>query len=207
MPKAMFAVLLVITLLAGTSLIWAQGISDVYWVNYYSNRPTTTVVRADAVILDQTVRIINPGEQGSPIAAGHGAVCADIYVFNDDQEMEECCECLITANGLLTLSVNNDLTHNPLTGFPPPANGVIKIISDNRSNCDATSPVPTPDIRAWGTHLQAPSVEALVTTEDEFLNAPLQQDELSFLGQACSFVLFLGSGKGRCTCGASLEPA
>jgi len=197
MPKVMFVVLLVITLLAGTSLIWAQGISDVYWVNYYSNRFFNATGPAP---FDQTVRIINPGEQGTPISAGHGAVCADIYVFNDDQEMIECCDCRITANGLLTLSVNNNLTGNPLTGFPPPRNGVIKIISDNRSNCDATSPVPTPDVRAWATHLQAPGGAALVTTEDEFLGANLQQDELSFLGQACSFVLFLGSGKGRCSC-------
>jgi len=174
----------------------AQGISDVYWVNYYSNRGFGTMPAP----LDQTVRIINPGEQGTPISAKHGTVCADIYVFDSNQEMTECCACPITANGLLTLSVNNDLTDNPLTGFPPPVNGVIKIVSDNRANCDATSPVPTPDLRAWATHLQRPVDGVLVTTEEEFEPAALQQDELSFLGQACSFVLFLGSGKGLCEC-------
>jgi len=197
MRRAVSFAALALLLIAFSSLALAQGISDVYWVNYYSNRFFNPTGPAP---FDQTVRIINPGEQGTPLSAGHGAVCADIYVFNDDQEMEECCECRITANGLLTLSVNNNLTGNPLTGFPPPRNGVIKIVSDNRANCDATSPVPTPDIRAWATHLQAPGGPALVTTEDEFLVANLQQDELSFLGQACSFVLFLGSGKGRCSC-------
>jgi hypothetical protein len=205
MRKAMFAAILVLTLVACSSFVMGQGISDVYWVNYYSNRGFATAVTIGPV-LDQTVRIINPGEQGTPLAAKHGAVCADIYVFNADQEMIECCNCRITANGLLTLSVNFDLTDNPLTGFPPPRDGVIKIISDNQANCDATSPVPVPDIRAWSTHLQAPGGAVLVTTEDEFLNAPLQQDELSFLGQACSFVLFLGSGKGSCTCGNRLTP-
>jgi len=199
MPKAMFAAILVIALLACSSFVMAQGISDVYWVNYYSNRGPTNAA------LDQTVRIINPGEQGTPLAAKHGAVCADIYVFNADQEMIECCDCRITANGLLTLSVNFDLTDNPLTGFPPARDGVIKIVSDNQANCDSTSPVPVPDIRAWGTHLQNPTGTMLVTTEDEFLTATLQQDELSFLGQACSFVLFLGSGKGRCSCGPIRE--
>jgi len=193
MRKVISAATLVL-LLACSSFVMAQ-ISDVYWVNYYSNRAHTPGA------LDQTVRIINPGEQGSPLSAKHGNVCADIYVFDSNQEMIECCACKLSANGLLTLSVNNDLTSNPLQGFPPPTDGVIKIVSDNQANCDATSPVPVPDIRAWATHLQFPGGIALVTTEDEFLNAPLQQDELSFLGQACSFVLFLGSGKGSCACG------
>jgi len=175
------------------SLVMAQ-ISDVYWVNYYSNRLANGT-------FDQTVRIVNPGEQGSPLSGTHGNICADIYVFDSNQEMIECCNCKFSANALLTLSVNNNLTQNPLQGFPPPTDGVIKIVSDNQANCDATSPVPVPDIRAWASHLQRPTGTTLVTTEDEFLNAPLQQDELSFLGQACSFVLFLGSGKGSCTCG------
>ena len=89
-------------------------------------------------------------------------VCADIYVFDDNQEMSECCSCPITANGLLTPSVNRDLDGNALTGWPPPSDGVIKIVSDNQANCDATSPVPTPDIRAWATHLQAPGGPTLV---------------------------------------------
>src|SRR5215470_1907832 len=150
MRRAVSFAALALLFIAFSSVALAQGISDVYWANYFSNRLTGPAP------FDQTVRIINPGEQGTPLSAHHGAVCADIYVFNDDQEMEECCECFITANGLLTLSVNNDLTSNPLTGFPPPVNGVIKIVSDNRSNCDATSPVPTPDLRAWATHLQNP---------------------------------------------------
>ncbi|HMK31243.1 MAG TPA: hypothetical protein VK473_16285 [Terriglobales bacterium] len=195
--KTVWLVALVIVVAGLAPLVAAQGINDVYWVNYYSNR------YASVSAYDQTVRIINPGEQGTPLSSGHGTVCADIYVFDATQEMTECCACPITANGLLTLSVNHDLTSNPLQGWPPAPNGVIKIVSDNRANCDPTSPVPTPDLRAWGTHLQRPGGEILVTTEDEFEAAPLQQNELSFLGQACSFVQFLGSGKGVCSCSKS----
>ena len=194
MRRAISIAALILLLLACSSLVMAQ-LNDVYWVSYYSNRGHGTAP------LDQTVRIVNPGEQGSPLSGTHGNVCADIYVFDANQEMIECCACKFSANALLTLSVNNDLTSNPLQGWPPPTDGVIKIVSDNQANCDPTSPVPVPDIRAWATHLQWPGGPALVTTEDEFLNAPLQQDELSFLGQACSFVLFLGSGKGSCSCG------
>ena len=202
MRKASFVAALLLIALAGTCMVFAQGISDVYQVNYFSNRLNSVnmTVVSDVARLDQTVRIINPGEQGTPRSAHEGTVCADIYVFDSNQEMSECCNCKITANGLLILSVNADLTHNPLTGWPPPNDGVIKIVSDNQANCDATSPVPTPDLRAWATHLQSPDGTHLVVTEEEFAGANLQQDELSFLGQACSFVQFLGSGKGVCDC-------
>ncbi|HMK28548.1 MAG TPA: hypothetical protein VK473_02615 [Terriglobales bacterium] len=188
---------LALCLVALSSLAAAQGISDVYQVNYFSNRYYGT---QGNVYLDQTVRIINPGEQGTPLVKSQGTVCADIYVFDDTQEMSECCSCPITANGLLTLSVNWELTGNPLTGFPPPTDGVIKLVSDNGANCDPTSPVPTVDLRAWSTHLQKPDGSRLVITETEFQFAALQQDELQFLGLACSFVQYLGSGRGVCSC-------
>ncbi|HMK31459.1 MAG TPA: hypothetical protein VK473_17385 [Terriglobales bacterium] len=201
MRKAISAAALVLTLVALSSLASAQGLTDVYWVNYFSNRYSPTAVLAAIDIYDQTVRVINPGEQGTPLSSKQGTVCADFYVFDDNQEMSECCACPITANGLLILSINRELNGNPLSGFPAPLNGVIKLVSDNRANCDPTSPVPTSDLRAWATHLQAPDGSRLVTTETEFEPAALQQDELSFLGTACSFVLFLGSGQGSCSCG------
>jgi len=189
--------LLAVLLLTFASLALAQGIGDVYQVNYFSNRYSGT---PGTNYLDQTVRVINPGEQGTPLIKSQGTVCADIYVFDSGQEMIECCSCPITANGLLRLSVNWELTSNPLTGYPPPSDGVIKLVSDNGSNCDPTSPVPTVDLRAWSTHLQAPDGSHLVTTETEFQFAALQQDELQFLGLACSFVQYLGSGRGTCSC-------
>ncbi len=168
---------------------------DVYQLNYYSNRN-------NAANADQTVRVVNPGTVGTPISAGHGTICADVYVFDATQEMIECCSCPITANGLLELSILNDLTQNPLTGFPAPGSGVIKIVSDSRQNCNETAPIPTPTLIAWGTHVQQPILGTFVTTEDEFASAPLADAELGFLGQACAFVQYLGSGKGHCSCGS-----
>jgi len=101
----------------------------------------------------------------------------------------------------LELSVLNDLTAKPLTGFPAPNSGAIKIVSDAYSNCNETAPSPIPELLSWGTHVQQPVSGAFVTTEEEFQSAPLNEDELGFLGQACSFVQYLGSGKGVCTCG------
>jgi hypothetical protein len=168
--------------------------SDVYQLNYYSNRN-------NSALADQTVRLVNPGTEGTPLSSGHGTICADIYVFDATQEMIECCSCPITANGLLELSILQDLTQNPLTGFPAPNSGVLKILSDSRQNCNETSPAPTPKLLAWATHLQQPVVGTFVTTEDAFLFSPLSDAEFSFLGQACAFVQYLGSGKGVCRCG------
>ena len=172
----------------------AQTLDDVYHLNYYSNR-------YNPYGMDQRLRIVNPGEQGTPMSAKHGTVCADIYVFDAHQEMIECCACKITANGMRELSVNLALTSNPLTGYPPPNDGVIKVISDSRDNCAETGPVPTADLRLWLTHLQSPDGTTLVLTESEFQQAPLPDDELSFLALACTFVQYLGSGRGVCACG------
>jgi hypothetical protein len=177
------------------SVVSAQT-APTYQFNYYSNRNNT--VGADA-----TVRIINPGTLGSPISIGHGTICADIYVFNATQAMEECCSCPITANGLLTLSVNGDLVGNPLTGFPPPANGTITVLADNASVCDATAPsTPVSGLLAYATHVQdpVPGSGIYVITEDEFLPSTLTATDFNFLGTACSFVVQLGSGKGTCAC-------
>jgi hypothetical protein len=143
--------------------------------------------------------IANPGEQATPISVGQGTVCADIYVFDANQEMLECCQCPITANGAIMLRVlrepeqRPDVTGNPLTGVAP-FFGLIKIVSDSGTNCDARNPVPTPDLRAWGLFLPDYSMT-------QFAAASLQPAEQQFLGNACSFVVYLGSGRGVCTCG------
>jgi hypothetical protein len=183
----------VVILVMAAQVCFAQS-GDVYQLNYYSNRNNSASA-------DQFVRVVNPGVQGTPLTSGHGTICADFYVFDATQEMVECCSCRITANGLAELSVISDLTQNPLTGFPAPNSGVVKIVSDNRQNCNETAPVPTPLLLAWATHIQQPIMGTFVTTEDQFQKSPLMDGELAFLGQACAFVQYLGSGKGVCKCG------
>jgi hypothetical protein len=184
--------LLLAVLAASATPSLAQALAnDAYQVNYYAN----------AINSDQQIRIVNTGQIGSPIdpATRHGAVCADIYVFDARQEMIECCSCSITANGLLTLSLQNQLASNPLTGVLPDT-GVVKIVSDTVSSsgsCDAQS-ISAPinaSLRAFGSHAQGGPL-----TETLFSTAPLTSQEANFLSLACSFVNYLGSGKGICTC-------
>ena len=165
---------------------------DVYKLNYFANN---TQLPGGAVPPDETVRISNPG-------LTYGNLCAMIYVFDNDQQLTECCGCVETHNGLRTLSVKRDLTSNPLTGVRS-NNGVIKIISAavNNSPCDATSNVrPIRNLRAWGTHTQN-FIGTWPITETEFSDSTLGATELANLQAQCAFLNILGSGHGICTCG------
>src|SRR5579885_3097279 len=82
-PKVKKLFVIVAAVLAICSFAAAQAPS-VYNLNYYSNRNNTALA-------DSTTRIINPGTVGTPISPGHGTICADVYVFDNTQEMIECC--------------------------------------------------------------------------------------------------------------------
>lgn len=167
---------------------WASGPpADTLKVDYFSNANT-------AGAPDATVRLDNPGTAG-------GNVCAAIYVFDSNQEMSECCSCLLTPDGLRTLSVNSDLTSNPVTGSSL-TTGVIKIASTVASggSCSLpTSITPTPALRAWVTHIENASFALTETNADD---ATLSTNEVMRLNFACSAIQLDGSGKGICSCGS-----
>ena len=161
---------------------------DVFSINYFSNNVPAAP--------DATVRIDNPG-------LTYGNLCAMIYVFDQDQQLTECCGCVETHNGLRTLSVRKDLTGNPLTGKVS-VNGVIKIVAAavNNSPCDPTANVaPRANLRAWATHVQNPVGTAYPITETASLDSTLGATELANLQAQCAFISILGSGQGTCSCG------
>jgi len=63
---------------------------------------------------DNIIRLINPngGANGNLAGAKPQPVCAMIYVFDDDQEMGECCGCPLTSAQMATFSVEHNLTSN-----------------------------------------------------------------------------------------------
>jgi hypothetical protein len=112
-------------------------------VDYFSN--ANTVGAPDA-----TVNVANPG-------LTDGDLCAMIYVFDSREEMNECCGCPVSKNGLRILSVNNDLTSNTLTQVRPHA-GVVWIVSgDQASNpiCNAGAITLKGMLTSWFTHIQS----------------------------------------------------
>ena len=191
--------ILAITLILGGNA-FAQNVGDnsVYFVTYYSNANTTGAP-------DATVRIINDGDQATTDYEGveNGTLWAAFYIFDDSQEMRSCCACQITSDGLLSESVNKQLTYNEFTGRGEMSRGVIKVVSS--STWDPTNPVATPGLRGWSTHIQGttnlPAEKApWFVTETKLADANLGKIELSNLANLCSFGLTLGSGYGLCPC-------
>jgi hypothetical protein len=178
---------------ACTAAAWASTTppADVLKVDYFANANTASAP-------DATVRITDPGTAG-------GNICAYFAVFDPNQEMSECCGCLLTPDGLRTLSVNVDLTGNPLTGVTL-TTGVIKMVSVAPSPGN-TCPLPTqvkgtpalePAIRAWATHIQNAN---FAITETASQDATLSTAEEGRLAAECYAIVLDGSGKGICTCG------
>jgi hypothetical protein len=165
---------------------------DVLTVDYFANANTSGAP-------DATVRLVNPGTTYSNL-------CADVFVFDANEEMSECCSCTITPDGPLTLSVNGDLTSNPLTGVIL-SNGVIKVVSDHTTRA-GTCPLPasninpTPTLRGWTTHIQNSSFTITETASQE---ANLSAGEVRALENQCNAIKVDGSGHGICANSAALS--
>ncbi len=174
----------------------AQGpITGPYLVDYYANNA--------AAGADGTIRLVNFGAAGNPMTTPTGDVCANIYVFDANQEMVACCSCRITPNGLLTLSVRNDLTFNVLTRIFP-TNGDVKIVSTAAVGNTLCTPVTyngglLDSVVGFGAHVQVTAGAAYIT-ETNIPAAALSTSEQGFLTQTCQFARYLGSGFGTCNC-------
>jgi len=185
-----------------------QEPTDTFSVSYYSNARVKG-------LKDATVHIINPGtaittinQNGKPTS---GNLCADVFVFNNDEQAVECCACRLTPDSERTLGIDTDLLANPVNEKNVTNDGVLKIISTEPVFVKGvkTCPLPTGDktitptagLRAWATHLQQRDKSAYVETEEEFAAAPLSDFEFEFDEMQCSAIATSGSGHGICTCG------
>ena len=176
----------------------AQGpVTGPYLVSYFSENYGSVGVTEGAVDI-QNIRLVNFGAAGTPLTSPVGDVCANIYVFDANQEMVECCSCRITPNGVIRLSVEYSLTSNPVTGVVP-VNGDIKIVS-TAAGTSACTPLSynaglLDSTVGFETHLHQGFI-----TETQVPAAAFSGQEQSFLPQACQFARYLGSGKGVCSC-------
>ncbi len=89
----------------------AEAQVPAYFPGYYNLGP---------FVQENTLTIINFGSSNTTL-------CAAIYAFNANQQMLSCCSCPVSVNGLLSLSVVNNL----LGGSPAPRQGVIEVVSSN----------------------------------------------------------------------------
>lgn len=185
-------------MLLSASTAFAQGDGTFYFVTYFSNANT-------AGAPDGTLRLINDGSPSTALGKGfqpNGTLYASIYTFDDSQQMQECCNCLVSPDGLLSESVDNNLMSNTLTGGYEETNrGVIKIIST--TNPDPTNNVLKTGLRGTMTHIQAPVSPGnalYYVTESPLARSNLSSAEIQDLQITCGFVMYLGSGQGVCSC-------
>jgi hypothetical protein len=177
------------------------GAASYYFTTYYSSNV--------AAAPDATLRIINDGGNSTPTSN----LWATIYVFDDSEELTQCCSCKITADGLLSESVKLNLTANPIRGIVN-SRGVIKVISSaTESDATANFATNTPafGLRVWMTHIQGTKVtlspgaavnpvvaSPYFVTETEAAHSNLSAGEQTLLENLCRYDNLL-SGK-PCTC-------
>ena len=208
LTRCALAVAAVCLLTAFASAAVDVPVEEVLNVNYFTN--------AHSYGKDGKVRILNPGtwEAGTGLLPRPGNLCALIYVFDQNQQLLECCGCFLTPNGVRELSIDNDLTDNSLTGgniydggikivsHPPNGGGLPKFYGlgeDPRCN-PASIANPKPTLRAWITHPQNTSWGDELT-EVDFAKATLSPSEVRRLQGRCRFIITNASGHGICSCG------
>jgi hypothetical protein len=185
-----FPVLAIGLILGGTGLAQKIGDNSVYFVTYYSNANTTGAP-------DQTVRVINDGDTEANL-------WASFYVFDDSEEMQECCSCQVSPNGLTSESVNSNLTANSLTAHVN-TRGAIKVIS---SSVAAGGPAnftntPVAGLRVWSTHIQrrTPGAGGYHISETLAADSNLVSSEKAMAETLCFYINLLADGnQGVCSC-------
>ena len=161
---------------------------------------------------DNIVRIVN--DTGVEM-------CALIYVLDDDEEMGECCGCVLSPNKVISLSVERDLTQSWREASQDQENGVIYafssapnnrncLLSNGRRNyacnagCDPslgfTAPTtPIPHINGNITRVQAIGPAESITETDMTNNGDDDSQEHAMASQ-CANIVNHGSGLGACRC-------
>ena len=165
---------------------------------------------------DAVINITNPGSNGASLSGpgfggAVGNICVNVYAFSPDEQLISCCSCLITPNGLVSLSVNQDLVSNTLTGVRPNS-VVIKLVnsaaSSNFTGTSCTNSAAlagTPafplavGMQAFGTSVHAGAVAgSFAVTETPFIQATLNPTELASITNRCTNIVGNGSSFGIC---------
>jgi hypothetical protein len=150
---------------------------------------------ANLAVGDSHVNLTNAGSLSG--LEGVGDICANVYVFDDGQELIACCSCLLTPNHLQTLSALNDLISNTLTPGTP--TDITTMLTATSGTCNPASPGPlVQGLRAWGTTLHALPTTGYTVTENPFSSVPLSDSEYAKMTQTCAFIKSNGSGHGIC---------
>ena len=186
---------ILVTALVFTAAALAQ-IPDFFQVGYAANMN----------IGDSVVNLTNAGSVGGFEPTGN--ICANVYVFAEDQQLIACCACPLTPNHLKTLSVRNDLISNTLTPGVPIGVTIALLANQPAASTAAPGPACNPaavagedvvaGMRAWSSTIHALPDGTYGVTETAFLPALLSETEFRKLTTYCGFIQANGSGYGNC---------
>ena len=180
---------------------------------------------ANLNIGDSVVNLSNDGFNGGVFGAGAtlpGNICVNTYVFDPQEEEIGCCSCLVTPNGLNSLSAKSDLISNNLTPAVP-TSIIIKLVASrpaaatggaltvcNPATVGSTAALVTEfGMLAWGSTLEPASTPATYNAVNvNFLNGtlsaasllvpPTAGSELAGMTALCNFIQSNGTGFGIC---------
>ena len=164
---------------------------------------------ANLNIGDSVIDITNTGASSTvPLPIQDGNLCVNVYAFSPDEQLVSCCSCLLTPDGLVSLSVKNDLVSNTLTPGSPTSivikllasSGGSSITSCNAGTVGTGTNLLASGLSAWGTTLHALPAppNTYGATETPFVSATLSGAELTRITTLCSLIQANGSGFGIC---------
>jgi hypothetical protein len=203
-----FSLLLVLALamvLCGT-VAFAQSPGDgPFQIQIVTNLPGVT----NPAGVDTAIHLTNSGASWGvgvpPVDPTKGYVCANIYVFDVQEEEVACCSCPLSPNSIHYLSTVNDLISNTLTGKPLTGNAiVIKIVGTEpivgpagARTCDAAAPSDgTAPLRLVSGLIAQAKVAGGI--DISFENASQNSNELKRARDLCFFNTVNGTGPGVC---------
>jgi len=190
--SCMLLSLLAVALMLGLGTASAQDDFD-YHEGYFANANAPGAPSAQ-------LRLTNDG------AYEAANLCANIYVFDNAEEMVECCSCEITSNGYLDLSVNTNLLGNILDHGTVPTRGFIQETTSFVPGTGICSPAYVESffgIRGWLTHVQKGATSgtySLTETPLAETKYSSEQEVAVDLVETCTFLQSLGTSTGVCSC-------
>jgi hypothetical protein len=186
----------------------AQAVGAAATASIFIGDPFQVRYSSNVSIGDSVVNVSNVGTTSTAaFPTQNGNICANVYTFSPDEQLISCCSCLVTPNGLDSLSARNDLISNTLTPGVP-TGIVVKLLSTVQTGaCNAAAVTPSnlaSGMAAWGTTIHAVPVTPATpagtygVTETRFSQASLSAAELTRITTLCGFIQSNGSGFGIC---------
>ena len=173
---------------------------------------------------DSVINITNDGQtavadDAPGILTSASNLCVGVYTFDANEELQSCCACLVTPNGLASLSAQA-INSTGLTGENP-SSLVVKLLAwsttagasstappgtpapPTSSTCNPAMPgTPSGGMHAWGTTVHALPVggpSTYTVTETESSPGNLSAAEYAHITQSCEFNQINGSDtSGQC---------